>query len=446
MSIKNTIYKIKNPSGYDSYHFESNNGQVQVLDASNNVLGTMKEFAQEGKVVTSGKVTDLKVTGLYKIKNVTGLPTEVDVSKISILSITSVGATNSPEMINYELITENGSVYKKTVIPGKSSTEWSSGGTKLENSINTIISNFGSLSTLKTTSKSSLVNAINEVDTNSKLVRTDFNSHIKEYNIFKLHNHDETYIKKSGDKITGNITFSVGTGIDAQNADGKSINLLKQTSGGEIEVGSQNTPLNIYGSNIFHNGKKIWTEANDGKGSGLDADKFQGNDVTAFATIGSRNDFKGDVAVREGKSVVFQSDLVRQGIFWRSEKGETLASIKHEGNGAIGVYNGSNMSFKFDTNGVLKSTTRLEFDTSSMEGRVAFKLKASDTGGMGFYRNANSKYLGVYNWDKGERLAYFDEDQGFMYLDKSPSITGRKLFLQSGQPSGTIPEGSIWIS
>ena len=444
MSIKKSIYKIKGKNGYDSYHFESDTDQIQVLDSNNNVLGTIKEFAQEGKVVTSGKITDLKVNGLYRIKNVTGLPPEVDGGKISILSITGVGSITAPTLVNYQLITENGSIFNKMVVPGKSSTEWSSGGTKLQNSINTLISNFGTLSSLNTSSKTTMVGAINEVNTNLKSLKSLYDKHVTDYNTFKNHNHDERYIKKSGDKISGDLSFSVGTGIKAFNADGIAFNVIKQNSGGELEVGNKNTPINLYGSNIYHNGKKIWTETNDGKGSGLDADKVQGLDASEFAQLSKRNDFKNDVAVREGKSIIFQSNSASSGVFWRNEKGDTLGSIKNDNN-TLNFYNGTTLNTQILSNGTIVSKGKLEFDATKTEGHVNIRISAKDKG-MGMYRNNSSKYLGFYDWDRSKRLAYFDNKDGFMYLDNAPSITGRKLFLQSATPGGSIPEGSIWIS
>lgn len=445
MSIKKAIYKIKNASGYDAYHFESDNGQIQVLDSSNKVLGTIKEFAQEGKVVTSGKVTDLKTNGLYKIKNVTGLPSEVDVSKISILAVTGVGATGSPEMLKYELVTQSGAIYDKIVVPGSSSTEWTNGGTKLENSINTLIQNFGILTSLNTSAKATMVGAINEVNTNLKTLKSTYDKHILDYNTFKDHNHDDRYIKKSGDKVSGNLIFSVGAGLSATNSSGTVFNMMKQNASGEFELGNPSIPMNIYGSNIYHNGKKIWTEANDGKGSGLDADKFQGKDASLFAQTDTTNTFTSDNVFTGGKSIIFQSDSAASGMFWRNSKGNTLASIRNDGSNGISFYNGTTLNAQIQSDGKIVSKGKLEFDGTNTEGDVIFKISPNDKG-MGMYRNNSSKYLGFYDWDRAKRLAYFDNADGFMYLDNAPSITGRRLFLQSGTPGGSIPEGSIWIS
>lgn len=436
MSIKKSIYKIKNSSGYDIYHFESDNGMIQVLDGSNNVLGTMKEFAQEGKTISSGKVTDLKTTGLYKIKNVTGLPDEVATDKTSILAITAVGTTNNPDMLNYQLITTSGSIYNKMVVPGSSSTGWSSGGTKLENSINTIISNFGQLSSLNTSAKASMVGAVNEVNTNLKSLKTSYDKTVTDYNNFKSHNHDDRYIQKSGDTIYGNITFSKGNGLKATNADGTNIDLIKQDSGGEFHVGDYNTPLNMWGSNIYHNGKKIWTESNDGSGSGLDADKLDGVEGSNFAQLNQSNTFTQSQTIKSGLS------LEGSKLSW------TNGNVAFDDNGVF-VMNTKGRQFALTPSGAVSGLTSIGFNAGDGgEGRISWTI-GNDA--MGFLRNPNyngGKEVWFYHWgENSSRIFRINADNNDINFDNAIAIKSRRFYLQAEQPSGAgIPEGSIWIS
>lgn len=430
MSIKKSIYKIKNSSGYDIYHFESDNGMIQVLDGSNNVLGTMKEFAQEGKTISSGKVTDLKTTGLYKIKNVTGLPDEVATDKTSILAITAVGTTNNPDMLNYQLITTSGSIYNKMVVPGSSSTDWSSGGTKLENSINTIISNFGQLSSLNTSAKASMVGAVNEVNTNLKSLKTNYDKTVTDYNNFKSHNHDDRYIKKSGDMISGNLIFSTGTGVIAKNADGTNINVIKQNSGGEFELGNVNTPMNIFGSNIYHNGKKIWTESNDGSGSGLDADKLDGVEASGFAKLSSLNSFS-------------EQQSFDKGIYSDNISINESMSVKSNNGMSISFNNGNSLYISRDLK--MSNMKNVELNANRSEAAIQW-ITEKET--FAFLSNPSLAKGELWLWHEGKnagKVLSINADN-FVAFTKSPSISGRKLFLQSSQPDGSIPEGSIWIS
>ena len=48
--------------------------------------------------------------------------------------------------------------------------------------------------------------------------------------------------------------------------------MIGTLSNGDIQLGNKLSVLNLYSTNnLLHNGKKVWTEVNDGTGSGLDA-------------------------------------------------------------------------------------------------------------------------------------------------------------------------------
>ena len=101
MAIKNAEYQIKESGGFNVYHYTTNSGAVKILDSNKNILGTLHEFSFEGKVVESGSFKDLKISGLYKIKSVSGLPETIPSGKIALLQVKAVGKINAPEFVNY---------------------------------------------------------------------------------------------------------------------------------------------------------------------------------------------------------------------------------------------------------------------------------------------------------------------------------------------------------
>lgn len=435
MSIKQAMYNIKEDNGYNTYHFETNNGQVKVVDKDNNVLGTNKEFAQEGKVISSGKVTDLKVSGIYKIKNVTGLPSEVAIDKISILEITSVGETNNPEMILYKLTTDTGTIYSKTVNPGRTSTDWSLGGIKVQSSLNTLNSAVGNLGNLKTTAKSNLVDALNESYSkanNAELKLSTLNTD------YTGHNHDDRYIKTLGGSLDGDLIVKLGSGFKVKNANGKIVNLLTQTDYQTYELGNSDSVLNLRSSNILlHNGKKVWTEYNDGHYSGLDADLLDGNHAGAFAKIESSNTFT-------------QVQRFDKGISTRTTMDFDNGSLKLNDVGDFVIHNDKqNRDFTITNGGDLNGLSNVTFDVAqeNVEGRVQWKL-GDDV--LGFLRNQtynSGSELWFHHWGKGGgRVFTVNGSDNTVRFDRSIYISGRQLFMQDKQPSGTIPVGSIWIT
>ena len=265
MAIKNAEYQIKESGGFNVYHYTTNSGAVKILDSNKNILGTLHEFSFEGKVVESGSFKDLKISGLYKIKSVSGLPETIPSGKIALLQVKAVGKINVPEFVNYQVFYPNGTIYNKTII-GSTESSWSNGGTKLENTITTLLSNFGELSGLNTETKGSLVGALNEVNTNL----SETKNNLAGLNTsFVAHNHDTRYIKKAGDDILGDIKIPSTKGFYAKLSSGELRNLISTQSNGDLQVGNEKSVLNLYSTNnLLHPGKRVWTEVNDGANSG----------------------------------------------------------------------------------------------------------------------------------------------------------------------------------
>ena len=437
MAIKNAEYQIKESGGFNVYHYTTNSGAVKILDSNKNILGTLHEFSFEGKVVESGSFKDLKISGLYKIKSVSGLPETIPSGKIALLQVKAVGKINTPEFINYQVIYPGGTIYNKTII-GSTESSWSNGGTKLENTITTLLSNFGELSGLNTETKGSLVNALNEVNTNlseTKNTLAGLNTS------FVAHNHDSRYIKKDGDDILGDINIPSTKGFYAKLSSGELRNLISTQSNGDLQVGNEKSVLNLYSTNnLLHNGKKVWTEVNDGANSGLDADLLDGLHGSDYAKSSTTNTFT--------ESNVFNKNVSIKGIVGLGDK----LTVFSDSNNDFNINTDSSVAFNFRVDKEAKiHANSVYFDDDSVFGEN--RLVWGDTTGesIGFLRNPVYKNeLWLHHWTKpgtpgGGRFFYADPNNNTVNFDNSISISGRRMYMQGNQPTGSIPVGSIWF-
>ena len=437
MAIKNAEYQIKESGGFNVYHYTTNSGAVKILDSNKNILGTLHEFSFEGKVVESGSFKDLKISGLYKIKSVSGLPETIPSGKIALLQVKAVGIINAPEFINYQVIYPGGTIYNKTII-GSTESSWSNGGTKLENTITTLLSNFGELSGLNTETKGSLVNALNEVNTNlseTKNTLAGLNTS------FVAHNHDSRYIKKDGDDILGDINIPSTKGFYAKLSSGELRNLISTQSNGDLQVGNEKSVLNLYSTNnLLHNGKKVWTEVNDGANSGLDADLLDGLHGSDYAKSSTTNTFT--------ESNVFNKNVSIKGIVGLGDK----LTVFSDSNNDFNINTDSSVAFNFRVDKEAKiHANSVYFDDGSVFGENRLVWGDPTVDGIGFLRNpAYKNELWLHHWTKSGtpgsgRFFWADPKTNTVNFDNSISISGRRMYMQGNQPTGSIPVGSIWF-
>lgn len=435
MAILNSSYTVTNETGFDTYHFETGVGVVSILDKNKKVVGNLQDLVFVGTNLDGVDYKTLKVKGLYGITNIKGVDTKlgVAVDKMNILSVDAFGDIGSPKFIIYKLITPDGKVFDNVVVGGKE-IGWTSGGKELEKTLTEISKSTGDTSKLTTTNKTSLTNAVNEVDKNTKKVIADLKVHNDEFVEYKKHNHDDSYVKKSGGEVTGEMVIDNNVAIAAKDARNEKTNIVHVGVTDILTIGSKNLDLEIIGKGLLkHNGKKVWTEDTQGKGSGLDADKIGGVSHTLVAYKNAHNVFEKDVKVN-GKLMVGSS----------LEFGGNSA-ITSNANGRILVSTGGKNSIAFETNGRMSAMNHILMNAKNNEVGFRFALSDKELGdGMGFYRNPSSKYLGIYNWTKSKRIGYFSDADERLYLDQSISIQGRKLYLQGAQPP-VGKAGDIWI-
>lgn len=419
----------------DIIHFQTSDDQVKIFDSSQNELGTLRDLMFNGKALSNANIVNIKQTGVYIISSLTNSPATIEAGKTAILEAQAIGPNSKPTMVHFTLILQNGQIYHNTVV-GTTASGWSSGGNKLKEEISQINTSLTNIKAQSDSNKTKLTT----LEGNYTTLKNDLTN-------YKQHNHDDRYVRLNGGSMAGDLSLKSGNGFKFESAQGTKINMSSYTVTDGIQIGSSDTNLVVRSKgNLMHNSSKIWTESNDGKGSGLDADSIQGVNGNDIAQLTRTNSFKGDVRIIEGKSVVFQDDGVGSGVFWRGIKdGSTRASIRADASGRINFTTSGSQNTAIESNGAFTSNKPMYLDCSSNQVGVSFKLNNSDKGLM-IYRNNSSKYLGFYNNAKDERMGYFDGATSHLYLDKAPEIQGRRLYMQSGKPSGTHKVGDIWIS
>lgn len=114
-----------------------------------------------------------------------------------------------------------------------------------------------------------------------------------EQGIYDAHVTADAAVKKSGDTMTGALQFN---DANTKMLEGNGNAVRIQTDSGYVEVGPQNTTYaHIYtdrgsfylNKDVLVNGNTVWHAGNDGAGSGLDADKVKGKNITVSSTAPS---------------------------------------------------------------------------------------------------------------------------------------------------------------
>lgn len=440
MAIKNAKYQVIEKDGQNIFHFETGSGVVRVVDSKGKDYGSLQELVFEGKEVVSGAVTDIKASGLYKVQNLTGLPEDFPADKKAILSVQAVGDPSNPELVFYTIIGENGEVYQSTSKSGKA-TAWSSGGTNLQDvldSLNKVVGDMGKVNGGK---------AISETLTQLLKSASDLQTEVTTLtNNLKTHKHDGTYIRLNGqDTMVNPLKLGDAIPLAMITPQGEVRNVINYSTKNGVTIGDGKGKINLVSDgDVTINGKKVITVGSGGKGSGIDAEKLEGLTASAFAKVGEINVFTKSQTIIGNNSIELTGDSAAHGIIWKNTKGEERAGVKVGANNRLGFSTGGTEHVGISAQGNIE-TDRLIILTADSENAIQFRLD-SNSQGMGIYRNQSSKYLGFYNWDRGQRLGYFSPDNDQLYLDKPINIQGRRLWLQGGTPSGSHSVGDIWIS
>ena len=441
MAIKKAQYTVTKATGEDVYHFETDNKMVNILDGDSVLVGTLDDMIFTGKTVTSGSYMNIKVNGLYKVTNLTGLPAGYDLGKISILSVKAVGKVGTPDLIIYDLYSQSGDIFHNTVISGDAS-GWTSGGTALENKTSSLGSSVGTLANLTTTVKTSIVGSINSLKSDLGVANTAIAVNANAITELKNHNHDSQYISRSGDTMTGDLKVRNNNKFATLKTTGEVISVAKLDALNKMTIGDPTVPLDILGNGaVTINGRKVWTEDSDGNGSGLDADKLGGVPNASFARKDIANSFSGTQTI-DGEIVMSGSDAGKSTkLVWKD--GTNLrGSIGFNQNGAFSIL-GNSSSVVFGSNSDMKTDGSIIISSEKRVTKLKF-IRNSNELGIGMEQDRDTEDLFFYDWDNKRKGMTFIKSSGEMSFAKQILISGKRLFIQSGAPSGASA-GDIWI-
>ena len=417
---------------FDILHYQTSAGGVEVLDDNKVSKGNLDSLLMKGVSVNSGDIKDIKVSGKYRVKGVSGLPTGTNSSEEYMLEVVSMGEDiNKPILVNYMLTDKNGYMYYRTISETNRDSGWSSGGTGMKNTINSILNTLGSSQNLKTSNKV-IVDAINEL--------VDFkNSANRDLDELNNKDFDARYIRRDRTtNVSADTNIQHGKGFNTLLGNGSTINLIKSDLAGNTILGNANTELKMSSSgDMTHNGSKIWTAGNDGAGSGLDADLLGGVPSSRYLTTDSNGQFSNNITFNEGITLGDNKKITwkdKAGISVNTQSGATITSFS-------------------DTNGVtyasLNSIAGIQSNALTLTGgalnsSIEMRGKASDRG-FSLSVDKNSGELKLINSQNGAVLFNASKSDTNANLGKSIMFNGRHLYIQKEQPPTDAPIGSVWI-
>lgn len=411
MAIKQGTYKIATGANtFDVIHFDNEFSSVQLLN-NGALYGTLKDLMITGKKVTSGSIVDIKISGTYEIKGVSGLPSGFSSSTTYLLQVNSIGADiNNPIITQYTLVDSNG-IVKTMIKSGSKVGQWTDGGTSIMNTINNQATALGNLSELTTSAKSSLVKAINELKQtndaqNNSLRQLD---NVILVNDFVRTNHEST--------LRADLNLMMGKSI-LTTIGGTKESLLKTDVNNNFVIGNTKVKTSIKGTgDLIYNNATVWTSVNDGKDSQLDAGFLGGINWNKYARKDISEDYTGVPNLKNGVKV---SDNVL---------------LKGDAVGLAITHNGTQLVKLNRDRATLNSLTANGGDIRLQNGTTSFS-HSSNSNGYVFKNDSNGATIATVS-KTGKQVQFND------YI----SIQGKRLFLQPNEPSGTDhPVGSVWIS
>lgn len=433
------------------YYFETDDNSVKILDKDNKEIGTLNQLAFNGKPVTGGDFKDLTHTGIYKVKGLTGLPDNVPADEECMLAVQTIG----PNLKLYRLITPEGIIVENTV-SGETQSGWGAGGVELRNTIDNINRSLGAIQDLETESNN-LSSAINELLNKMDAFQNENNERLTK---LENKNFDDRYLLQTGGKMNGSIIMNNGYAYNLETSKGLTANLGYMDGEDTIHLGSEEYPMKITGAgNLTYNGATVFTSDNTGSGSGLDADKLDGLDSSAFIHVNGDDTKNGQLRLNESRLdfKLKDGDQAATGITFTNDDGKVMSQIMVSDIGDI-LFNPGGKEFTRSPFTFDQLRNLVQYGGGhyirSVEPTFMFQTWDEETGkfdnGVGFYKPSWDKgSLIVNNANTGDIVARFAYglNHEAVRLTHSPYIgeQGSRLFIQNARPTGDVPYGSVWI-
>ncbi|MGP0689816.1 pyocin knob domain-containing protein [Priestia aryabhattai] len=450
MTVKKGKYNFHNGTGFDTYHLETQPSQVKVLDANGNVTSNLEELLLTGKSVTGVALSTVNTTGLYMVKDCTDAPITMASGTAYLMSVETTGMI--VKQVFYDR--QNNNTYTRPIYNGTAGS-WIATGKATSDSISNLQSIVGSLASLTTSNKTSIVNSINEVQSevnsaSSAIVQIQADIASLDADSTN-HNHDSRYLQLTGGSLTGKTSMKNNTSYAGKNTSGADLNVGKVDGSNQVvlgDVGAKAVVQASAGDLKVSNGTtsyKVFHAGNMGAGSGLDADKLDGLDGGAYARQDAYNNhFQGDQFIENSKSIVIKASSGSSqagNLFFRAGDDTQKAKITATANGDLTMTGGTVTGHTFKSDGILESVYSHHHDATSREVHKRF-VKDGDNG-IGFFMNTSGQF-GMHDWKSGQRVMNVDRASGEVEFVKAIKINGKKVTVQSVAPPN--PEnGDIWF-
>lgn len=458
------IYKSKYWINHNVYHFETDDRVVNILDSEKNTIGTLREMLFTGKTITSGKFTDIKHSGVYRIKGLNGLPDNIPSDKDCLLTVTAIGNVDNPDLILYRLISPNGVIIENTVSGDKQS-GWGSGGVNLQNTIKEINSGLGEVSKLQTKAHN-LTEALNEVDTRSKENEEGLQKITQQFN---AHNHDTRYLQLTGGHLSGDLSVANEKGYKLQSSKEADINFAYMDKEDKIHIGDKEFSLEISGKgDPTYNGAKLVTTESI-KNLKIPAKNIDGISSSDFVGIFGSDTKYGNLEFAKNYHVGFNTDGTDQTVVeFKTNYYKKVSELLANPQGTLEYrVMDKNMFWSFNAQDRVlwtRNSNGITFDNDTSYGQEP-RITWRRTNSSGQYLDAGiwlcqPTYGGWSDFDKNHTVAWYNgrtqqsiaqygagPNGECVRIFHSPYIGehGSRLFIQNEQPTGDIPYGSVWI-
>lgn len=449
--IKKSKAKIHNGTDYDTLHYETQAEQVKIISA-NGITSDFSEMFLQGKLIQGVNLNTVKENGLYRVKGCTNAPSGMVATTIYLMKVDAIDT-----VVLQTFYDHIGNDTHQRAIVGSTVGAWSAGGKKTNDAIADINKNIGALTGLKTDVKTSVVNAVNEVqaevDTALKKASDNATAIAQLGKDSTNHNHDGAYVKLTGGTVNGNLSMANNKSFSGKNTGGAEINIGRISTANAVIIGDANAQTIIHTSTKktlkFYDGTdehSVWHTGNVGHMSGLDADKLDGVHASSFARVDSEPNFQQNLIMTNGKDIILRAPAgsMNSGdlVFAEGGNGE-IGRVFVDNTGTLVLrsqYYGD-MRVRYD--GVITSDYGIEFNSKNKETRVHFKADDSDVG-MGFYMNNNSKQMGMYDWQHNRYYFTANRNESSIEFNNQIKIQGKRLHIRGDAPSGAS-YGDIWI-
>lgn len=453
MAIKKAQANYDNGTTYDVIHYETQVGQVKVLDASGNPSSDLNEMVFSGKLLTSVDANTVKSSGKYRIKGGINLPAGLVATNTYIFNVDAVDIGSGVIVAHQELYDHiNHEIHHRT-INGTSIGSW----VKVGKSIADQVAKIGNLSSLYTIEKGTIVDAINSLSGELEVV-TDIKQEELKTKITSVetklnsHNHDTKYLSLSGGSLTGTVAIVNNSSFSGKNTSGASLNVGKVNDVNDIVIGDTGakTIIQAKSGDISlsdgTNKHKLYHSGNDGAGSGLDADTVDNIQGAVLARRDVGNTYTADQVVSESKSLYLKASEGSSqagSIFFRDGSNNNKGRIMTDASGDMKLYGGNTLGLTVASSGNTETTHDHHLVARDRQVAVRFKLNDADKG-AGFYMNSTSKQVGFHDWEYGGNIFTTDRDDQTVKFTNEIFIQGKRLSIQAGAPSSP-KTGDIWI-